>query len=121
MGSSLNGQQIKNTFPGLIKTSGSGQIPVSGFAPITDGIGNDSFLALSRQSVGIGANLFTVDASAVLEINSTTKGVLFPRLTTTQINAIATPTAGLTVYCTTVGALAFYDGTEWRKVSHTAL
>lgn len=120
MGSTLTGTQIKNTYPSLIKTSGNGQIPASGFAPITDGIGNDSFLALSRQSVGIGFNLNTVEASAVFEINSTTKGVLLPRLTTTQRDAIASPANGLVVYNTTSDTIDFFDGTNWAQNNKVA-
>ena len=44
----------------------------------------------------------TINASAVLEAVSTTKGFLPPRLTTTQKNAIASPAAGLMVYDTTL-------------------
>lgn len=60
-------------------------------------------------------------ASSILTINSTTKGVLLPRLTTTEINNIATPATGLTVYNTTVNTLCFYDGSSWQKLSHSNL
>ena len=55
----------------------------------------------------------TINASAVLEAVSTTKGFLPPRLTTTQKNAIASPAAGLMVYDTTLNRPCFYDGTNW--------
>lgn len=47
MGSSLNGQQIKNTYPALLKFSGNGSMPPTTPMTISDGIGNDSPLALS--------------------------------------------------------------------------
>jgi hypothetical protein len=47
--------------------------------------------------VGIGT--INPDTSAALEIESTTKGFLPPRMTLVQINAIATPAEGLMVYC----------------------
>jgi hypothetical protein len=72
-----------------------------------------------QGTVGIGTT--TPAASAVLDITSTTQGVLFPRLTTTQINAITSPANGLTVYNTTLSVLCFYDGTTWKKVSHSAM
>jgi hypothetical protein len=53
----------------------------------------------------------TINASAVLEAVSTTKGFLPPRMTTTQKNAIATPAAGLVVYDTDLNQLCTYDGT----------
>lgn len=52
-------------------------------------------------------------ASAILELESTTKGLLFPRMTTTQRNAIGTPAAGLVVYDTTEGAIYHRNGTDW--------
>ena len=56
-----------------------------------------------------GAN----NISAQLQIDSTTKGFLPPRLTTTQKNAIATPATGLVVYDTDLNALCTYNGTTW--------
>jgi len=64
--------------------------------------------------VGIGTT--TPNASAALDITSTTSGLLPPRMTQVQRNAIATPAAGLIVYCTNCGAngeLQFYNGTSW--------
>jgi len=58
-------------------------------------------------------------ASAILDVISTTKGFLMPRMTTAQINAIATPANGLQVYNTDLGQPCFYDGAGWRKISHT--
>ena len=55
-------------------------------------------------------------ASAVLEVSSTTKGFLPPRMTTTQKNAIATPAAGLVVYDSTTNKLACYNGTTWNDL-----
>lgn len=53
------------------------------------------------------------NASAIIDIGSTTKGVLFPRMTTTQKNAISTPAAGLQVYDTTLNQMSYYNGTTW--------
>ena len=70
-------------------------------------------------SLSVGVN--TPDASALLDLTSTTKGLLLPRMTTTQINAIATPAAGLTVYNTTLALICFYNGTAWQRVTATAM
>jgi hypothetical protein len=51
------------------------------------------------QSVGIGTT--TPNAAAALEIQSTTQGVLLPRLSTNEMNAVTNPVPGLTVYNTT--------------------
>lgn len=53
------------------------------------------------------------DASAALIVNSTTQGFLMPRMTSTQKNAIATPTTGLMVYDSTNTAPSYYNGTSW--------
>ena len=63
----------------------------------------------------------TAVASARVQIDSTTRGFLPPRMTTSQINAIASPANGLEVYNTTLACPCFYDGTSWRKVSHTTM
>ena len=70
-------------------------------------------------SVGIGTT--TPASSSLLDVTSTTKGFLPPRMTTTEINAIASPAAGLVVYNTTLAVLCFYDGTGWKKVSHSSM
>jgi len=58
-------------------------------------------------------NLGTPNASALLEVKSTTKGFLPPRMDTTQKNAIASPSAGLMVYDTTLNLISVYNGTTW--------
>jgi len=59
------------------------------------------------------------NASAVLDVESTTKGVLFPRMTTTQRNAIASPATGLQVYNTTTNTNDIYNGTAWANTVYT--
>lgn len=67
------------------------------------------------QPTTIGSNTAPV-ASAMLEVISTTQGILPPRMTTTQKNAIATPAAGLMVYDTTTNKLCCYNGTIWNDL-----
>lgn len=66
------------------------------------------------QNVGIGTT--TPNASAALEIKATDKGMLIPRLTAVQRQAIATPANGLLVYDTDSAAFSFYNGTNWLFV-----
>jgi endosialidase-like protein len=61
--------------------------------------------------VGIGTT--SPNASALLDVYSTTKGILPPRVTTTQRDAISSPAAGLTVYNSTTGVLNVYNGSAW--------
>lgn len=71
----------------------------------------------------VGIGVVTNNAAALLQVDSTTKGFLPPRMTTAQINAISSPPDGLVVYNTTLSALCFYDatGVAWRKVSHAVM
>ena len=61
--------------------------------------------------LGIGTT--TPDASAALEVNSTTRGFLQARMSTTEMNAIINPATGLSVYNTDVNAMCYYNGNEW--------
>ena len=61
--------------------------------------------------IGIGTT--SPDASSALEINSTDKGLLIPRLTTTERNAIVSPAVGLLVYDTDTMSLWSYNGAAW--------
>lgn len=65
--------------------------------------------------IGIGTT--SPDASAVLDMTSTSQGVLIPRMTTTQREAIATPVIGLQVYDTDTMSVWSYNGTAWANGS----
>jgi hypothetical protein len=56
-------------------------------------------------------------SSALLEVKSTTKGFLPPRMTTTQKNAIASPAAGLIVYDSTLGKLCVRTASAWETIT----
>jgi hypothetical protein len=72
-------------------------------------------------AVSIQTGAFAIpNASAQLDIVSTTKGFLPPRMTTTQINAIVSPANGLVVFNTTLNTICFYT-TSWQKVTSTAM
>ena len=69
----------------------------------------------SDGRVGIGT--LTPDASAELDVVSTDKGVLVPRMTTAQKTAISTPATGLLVYDTDLLAFSYWDGSSWEQIS----
>lgn len=62
----------------------------------------------------------TQNASAAFEVLSTTQGLLLPRMTKTQRDAIASPAAGLAIYQTdNTPGLRVYNGTNWIKYSES--
>jgi hypothetical protein len=71
-------------------------------------------MVMYNAAVGIGS--ITIDNSAVLDVRSTTKGLLIPRMTTAQMNAIVSPATGLLVTNTDSSGLCEYNGTSWRQV-----
>jgi hypothetical protein len=75
-------------------------------------------------SLSIGKGTTAAVASSILELSSTTKGFLPPRMTGAQAEAIGTPAAGLMVYSTdgsgaTITSLGWwgYNGTTWVKLN----
>ena len=69
---------------------------------------------LTQAQIGIGTA--SPNAASQLEVSSTSKGFLPPRMTAAQRNAISTPVAGLMVWCSNCGSngeIQIYNGTEW--------
>ena len=67
----------------------------------------------------LGVGTAAPSASAILDAQSTTKGVRMPNMTTTQKNAIASPAAGLMVFDTTLAKLCVYTGAAWQTITST--
>lgn len=67
-----------------------------------------------NAQVGIGTS--TPNASSALDVTSTTKGMLTPRMTQAQRTAIASPATGLLIYQTdgTTGYY-YYNGVAWQS------
>jgi len=70
---------------------------------------------VNAQSVGIGTN--APNASAQLDITSSNKGLLIPRMTTTQRVSIAAPSKGLLVFDNNTNSFWFYNGSEWTELA----
>lgn len=66
------------------------------------------------QNVGIGTS--TPNPSAMLDVSSTTKGFLPPRMSTAQRIAISNPANSLVVYDTDLNGFWFYNGTAWKNL-----
>lgn len=69
----------------------------------------------STGAAGIGTT--SPNASSLLEVKSTTKGVLIPRMTAAQRAAIASPATGLLVYQTDATTGFYYYNAGWKQLS----
>jgi len=85
---------------------------IDGSAGLTS---NTCIFGDSSGNVGIGT--ISPSASAILDAQSTTKGVRMPNMTTTQKNAISSPAAGLMVFDTTLAKLCVYSGSAWQTIT----
>lgn len=74
-----------------------------------------SAVTAALAALGLGGTL-TPTPNAVVDISSTTKGILVPRLTTTQRNAITSPATSLLIFNTTLGVFQYYTGSAWITI-----
>lgn len=91
---------------------GSLDLAVSAWTPI---LINASIIKIPYSSVSVGASV--PNASSILDLTSTEKGFLPPRMTTEQRDAISSPAEGLQIYNTTTHKINFYNGTAWETVT----
>ena len=80
-------------------------------------ISNPNGALTLAQAGNFGIGTSSPAASTVLDLTSTTRGFLPPRMTTTQRNAISSPAAGLTIFNTTANQLQVFDGSVWSSAS----
>lgn len=102
---------------------GSSKLKMDG---VCDLYSNDGVLALRLNANFTGVadptaigQITAPNSNSMLELVSTTRGFLPPRMTTAQVNAIVTPTAGLIVYNTTLNLICFHNGTSWLRIPTT--
>jgi hypothetical protein len=130
------------TLTGYVKGTGTTAMTASATIPVTDltgtltvaqggtgvatltsgylvrGLGTSAVTASviydDGSNLGIGTS--SPAAGTILDIQSTTKGVRFPNMTTTQKNAM-TGAAGAVVFDTTLGKLCVYTGSAWQTIT----
>ncbi len=107
-------QSEDNNHVGLV-----GFMELTRFVP-TNTLTSQSAVKINNDSHGIAINNtdFTADASAILDINSDSLGILIPRIT--QANRPSSPAEGLLVYqVDNTPGFYYFDGTAWNKLSAT--
>ena len=77
---------------------------------------NSQFLIIHAQ-VGINDDNSSPDASAMLDVKSTAKGMLVPRMTTSQRDLVNSPATGLMIYNTSTKVFNFYNGIAWIAIT----
>jgi hypothetical protein len=80
---------------------------------------NNNEVIRATQAGAVGINTVTPDPTSILDITSSTRGVLFPALTSAQRDAITGPAVGLTIYDTDLNVHQFWNGTCWVNVGQT--
>jgi hypothetical protein len=75
----------------------------------------NAFYMVTSGTVGFGTS--TPSEKALLDLTSTTKGFLPPRMTTANRDAITSVPAGLMIYNTSTNKLNFYNGSAWEAVT----
>ncbi len=70
----------------------------------------------NAQSAAINNDGSNADGSAILDVKSTNKGFLLPRMTTAQRTAIVFPAKGLKVFDTDTNCFWFHNGTAWVEI-----
>lgn len=95
----------------------AGTIPIKNNTGCGNSAITQTYNCVGVTGVAFGVGTTTPDATAALEVVSTTQGILFPRMTTTQKNAIVSPAAGLVIYDTTLGKLCVRTASGWQTIT----
>jgi len=77
------------------------------------------YSTLSYGQVAINEDDSDPNATAVLDIKSTTKGVLFPNLSQSQRDTLHSPAKGLIIFNRTVGYFNYFNGNKWCRIDRT--
>ncbi len=72
----------------------------------------------AQNNIGIGTSV--PDASSLVDVSSTTKGMLVPRMNSAQRTAIASPATGLLVFDTNTESFWFKNATHWTELVDTS-
>ncbi len=71
----------------------------------------------TQGNIGINNDGSSPHSSAMLDVKSSNKGLLIPRITTSERDEINSPASGLMIFNTVENAFNFFDGTSWIKIT----
>ena len=75
---------------------------------------------IGKSQIKLGSNVTTINSSSLLELESTTKGLLFTRMNSTQMNAVPA-VQGLVAFNTDSNCLFNHNGTSWISLCRTGI
>jgi hypothetical protein len=78
-------------------------------------------LSVTAQNVAINNTGAAADAKAMLDISSNTKGLLIPRMSQGERDAIVAPPSGLLLYNTSANSFQYFNGTIWNNLTHSGI
>lgn len=113
-----NATSSQTTYGAFVNNNhdGTSSTNVGLYARASGGTNNYAIIVPSASGK-VGFGTATPDASAMLDVTSTTQGVLISRMTTTQRNAISSPAEGLLVFDTDINSLYQYTGSAWLQMA----
>jgi hypothetical protein len=123
----LTGEKFKDIYKAILTLADNVGL-TNTLKQVGDGFGNQTPIYVSEDEVAIdsplGIGTTSINASAILQIDSTTKGFLMPRMRASEAEAISTPVQGLLIYVndtsdvfTSIGWYG-YNGSSWEKLNN---
>ncbi len=70
----------------------------------------------TSSGIAINSNGTAPNQSAILDISASTTGLLLPRITASERDALPSPAQGLVIYNSTSNRMEFFNGTQWRRL-----
>lgn len=129
-GTTIDGIRLRTSSTGTHLIGASADVPTASVRHDVRGAGTDNTTSAGRWANSANTQLMRLfnggslllggttltNNNTIFDIQSTTQGVAFPRMTTTQRDAIASPYSGLFIYNNSSNALNFHNGTAWQSV-----
>ena len=103
--------------PGFYYWNGTAWAPLGGGATAGGWTDDGTVVRLTTSTDFVGIGTASPSATSALDITSTTKGILIPRMTSAQRDAITTPAIGLQVYNTDCKVVDYWSGSCWIAMS----
>jgi hypothetical protein len=75
--------------------------------------------SIGFAQVAINEDDSDADPNAALDVKSTTKGVIIPKLSESQRDTLKSPAPGLLIYNRTFGYFNYFNGTKWNRIPRT--